>query len=616
MIRPKASAFSLALRALLVGAGALCLAPLDALGRVGVTSASDGDPLGKPPNENERILRIGIDVQADELVTTGARDRAHLVFLDGSSLTVGPNARIVIDRFVFDPATNQGDLVINASRGVLRLVGGRISKSRPIVIVTPSSTIGIRGGITIVTVSQSQTVADFVFGSSMTVSSGGRTETATRAGSQVVTNLGGVPGAPALLKQGSLSAALSQLEGAVANDNKGPDQSAQKSGFSDRNSGQPANLGANGGPNTASNTLVNAISNAGIGTQQATRPVTTSATAPVVIVNPAAPAGPTSGPVAGPTAAPSGPGAPPVPPGGPTGPSRTSQTLTGFAGGLVFGQASSPSSPNLLSAPGQVSITTDAINGEAKGTIVVRNLSGSTRPPTTTTLQLGGTGGLGIGNSGFTNDKTYVMVTQYNDWSRLSAEQRGGVTRQVTDTSVLASANTIPVPFQIPSQGATGSCTCEFLSWGWWGSKVPDPRHPGTTYTAVGPYVAGTPTTAVQMPQTGSATYAGFMSGMVNNNGNVYAAGGSYQNAWNFAARSGVFNGSFDGRSYSGNTQAIAGSNGQSFNGSFSGGGQTGHLKGGFFASPSDAAAYQAGTFAIGNNSAPYKASGVFAGQR
>src|SRR6185503_16646051 len=164
----------------------------------------------------------------------------------------------------------------NASRGVLRLVGGRISKSKPIVIVTPSSTIGIRGGITIVTVTESQTAADFVFGSSMTVTSGGRTQTATRAGSQVVTSLGGVPSAPALLKQGSLGAAFNQLEGAAANDNKGPDQAAQKSGFSDRNSGQPASLGANGGPNTTSNTLVNAISNAGIEAQQVTRQTTSA----------------------------------------------------------------------------------------------------------------------------------------------------------------------------------------------------------------------------------------------------------------------------------------------------------------------------------------------------
>ena len=241
---------------------------------VGVTTASDGDPLGKPPNENERILRIGIDVQANELVTTAASDRAHLVFLDGSSLTVGPNARVVIDRFVYDPASNSGDLAINASRGVFRLVGGRISKQKPIVITTPSSTIGVRGGITIVTVTPTETVASFVYGNSMTVTAGGQTQTATRAGSQVVTAAGGVPGMPSLLKQGGLGAALNQLEGAAANANNAPDQSAQRSGFSRQNSGQPANAGPNGPPNLSNNTLVNAISNASVESQQATRPGT------------------------------------------------------------------------------------------------------------------------------------------------------------------------------------------------------------------------------------------------------------------------------------------------------------------------------------------------------
>jgi hypothetical protein len=208
------------------------------------------------------------------------------------------------------------------------------------------------------------------------------------------------------------------------------------------------------------------------------------------------------------------------------------------------------------------------------------------------------------------------MVTQYNDLSRLSTWQKGGSTQQVTDTTTLASANAAPVPFGFPTQGTPGPCACEFLTWGWWASSIPDPRHPGRTYTAVGPYVAGTPTTSVQMPQTGSATYSGFMTGMVNNNGNVYAAAGNYQNVWNFGARTGAFNGSFDGRSYSGNTQAIAGSNGTAFNGTFSGGGHIGGLNGAFFASPTDAAKYQAGTFTIGNNSAPYNGAGIFAGQR
>jgi hypothetical protein len=308
---------------------------------------------------------------------------------------------------------------------------------------------------------------------------------------------------------------------------------------------------------------------------------------------------------------------PPVPP--PSGTPRTSQTLTGFASGLVYGQPdhggyhSTPA--NLMRKPGTVSITTDATTSQAKGTLVLHDLAGSRRP-SVATLQLGGTGGLGATNSAFVDDKHYVMVTQYNDVSRLSSWEKGGSRTQATDTSVLLSAAAGSLPFQLPMQGTPGPCVCEFLSWGWWAAGVPDPHHPGRTYTAVGPYVAGTPTTSFQMPQTGSATYAGFMVGVVNNAGNVYGGAGSYQNTWNFANRNGAFSGTFDGRAYSGTTQATAGSNGQTFTGTFSGGGRTGGLNGAFFASPTDAAKYQAGTFSIGNNSAPYKASGVFAGQR
>src|SRR5438128_182477 len=112
------------LRAALLGTSALVFAASAAAqSRIGVTSATDGDPLGKPPSEAERILRIGIDVQANEVITTKANDRAHLVFLDGTSLTVGPNAQLTIDKFTYDPATKTGNLAVTASKGVLRVVG-------------------------------------------------------------------------------------------------------------------------------------------------------------------------------------------------------------------------------------------------------------------------------------------------------------------------------------------------------------------------------------------------------------------------------------------------------------------------------------------------------------
>jgi hypothetical protein len=246
-------------RAVLLGASALTFvgAPFivgEAAAKVGVTSATDGDPLGKPPTEAERVLRIGIDVQANELITTNANDRAHLVFLDGSSLTVGPNAQLTIDKFVFDPSTKTGELAINASKGVLRLVGGKISKGQPITITTPSSTIGIRGGITILDVNARRTDSTFVFGKDMTVQAGGQTQTATRPGSMIVTNLGSAPGMPTLLAQGALNAQLSALEGrrtpqgssSSSGGGRSADQAAQNSGFSNVNSGQSVRIVAPG----------------------------------------------------------------------------------------------------------------------------------------------------------------------------------------------------------------------------------------------------------------------------------------------------------------------------------------------------------------------------------
>src|SRR5471032_2750729 len=185
MTKSVADAFSI-LRAALLASAAFGLAGSGAaLARVGVTSATDGDPLGKPPQEAERVLRIGIDVQANEVICTGANDRAHLVFLDGTSLTVGPNAQLTIDKFVYDPNTKIGELAVSATQGVLRLVGGKISKTNPIVITTPSSTIGIRGGITVMEILLDKTTATFVFGGHMTVRGQGQTQTATRPGTQV-----------------------------------------------------------------------------------------------------------------------------------------------------------------------------------------------------------------------------------------------------------------------------------------------------------------------------------------------------------------------------------------------------------------------------------------------
>ncbi|HEY4166928.1 MAG TPA: hypothetical protein VGM96_09130 [Reyranella sp.] len=206
---------------------------------IGVTSISIGDPLGKPPAAAERVLRVGIDLQAGELMTTGAEDRCHLLFLDGTALTVGPQARLTLDRFVYDKNRRLGALGLSATQGTFRLVGGRISKTVPITVTTPSSTLTIRGGIMMFEVQPAMTTATFLFGYEMTVTSLGQTRSVTTPGWQVTSVAGQFPSMPIATPRGGLAGDLRKLEGMGQRPGDGAaDRAARMSGFADRNSGQ------------------------------------------------------------------------------------------------------------------------------------------------------------------------------------------------------------------------------------------------------------------------------------------------------------------------------------------------------------------------------------------
>jgi hypothetical protein len=173
--------------------------------KVGVTSVTDGEPLGQPPAASERILRVGIDVQASERVTTKADDRAHVVFLDGTSLTIGPNSVLVIDKYVYDPDRKTGDIALSTTRGVFRFVGGAISKNSEVTVKTPSATIGIRGGIVQFVVAENgATSAHFLYGDILRVTAQNVTTTATRNGSSIEVPVNGQPTKAAIIQRGQM----------------------------------------------------------------------------------------------------------------------------------------------------------------------------------------------------------------------------------------------------------------------------------------------------------------------------------------------------------------------------------------------------------------------------
>ena len=195
--------------------------------QVGVTAAVNPAITGKPPISDKRALLVGTNVFHDELIVTEATGQAQMLFLDESALTIGPNSEVVLDEYVYDPEQKTGRLVLNATKGVFRLVGGRISKKTPVVLNTPTATIGIRGGISIINVAANgATDATFLFGDSMSVTSGGVTKQALRPGYTIsVAAPDAAPSDPAPTTPETLNAALGSLEGSgAATDDEGVPQ--------------------------------------------------------------------------------------------------------------------------------------------------------------------------------------------------------------------------------------------------------------------------------------------------------------------------------------------------------------------------------------------------------
>jgi hypothetical protein len=93
---------------------------------------------------DQRTLQLLDDVYHNELIETKAESATQLVFQDDTTVTLGPNSKLVLDRFVFDPNQSKGSFIMTATQGVFRFASGKLS-SKSYKINTPAGTLGIRG---------------------------------------------------------------------------------------------------------------------------------------------------------------------------------------------------------------------------------------------------------------------------------------------------------------------------------------------------------------------------------------------------------------------------------------------------------------------------------------
>lgn len=140
------------------------------LQKVGVVGAANQTLSATDEAKASRKLELGKDIYFNDTLSTDASGNAQLMFIDKSALTIGPNASVVIDKFVYNPASGSGELTMRGTKGAFRFIGGALSKKQDVKFKTPVGTIGIRGGIAIVEIDPKSgaTNATFLYGQKMT----------------------------------------------------------------------------------------------------------------------------------------------------------------------------------------------------------------------------------------------------------------------------------------------------------------------------------------------------------------------------------------------------------------------------------------------------------------
>jgi hypothetical protein len=96
-----------------------------------------------------RIVTSGDEIFLEDRIETGPGSGLQIMLLDETIFTIGPDATLVIDKFVYDPDKGTGTLAAAVVKGAFRFVSGRIANDNPasVNIRVGIATMGIRGTV-------------------------------------------------------------------------------------------------------------------------------------------------------------------------------------------------------------------------------------------------------------------------------------------------------------------------------------------------------------------------------------------------------------------------------------------------------------------------------------
>ncbi|MEM7206257.1 MAG: FecR domain-containing protein [Pseudomonadota bacterium] len=95
----------------------------------------------------KRAVQPGDKLRVSDTVQTGDNSSVGITFRDDSRTALGPNSKMQMKEFAFEPAENQYSFVSKMFKGSMVFVSGLIAKLAPDTarVETTTATVGIRG---------------------------------------------------------------------------------------------------------------------------------------------------------------------------------------------------------------------------------------------------------------------------------------------------------------------------------------------------------------------------------------------------------------------------------------------------------------------------------------
>jgi hypothetical protein len=93
------------------------------------------------------VAAINLRLFQNDTLITGTDGKLGVIFKDDTVLSLGPDSRLTVDEFIFDPAKDNFSMITRLLKGTAAYLSGKIGKLAPeaVKFETPVASLGIRG---------------------------------------------------------------------------------------------------------------------------------------------------------------------------------------------------------------------------------------------------------------------------------------------------------------------------------------------------------------------------------------------------------------------------------------------------------------------------------------